>query len=136
MMIYDLVVGQTVNDNLALSLNADYWKNGDPHWWGVGIKAKVGLHENFYLAPRFEYIGSKNGGYGGDAGLATTSPLTMGDAAIYEFTVTGVVPVKKNYEVRAEFRGDFTDKDGTFFKGTENKKNQFTALLGFLAWLP
>jgi hypothetical protein len=60
----------------------------------------------------------------------------MADAAIYEFTVTGVIPVKKNYEIRAEFRGDFTNKDGTFVKGTEPKKNQFTGLIGFLAWLP
>jgi hypothetical protein len=133
-MIYDLVVGQSIGDNLSLSLDADYFKFGPANWFGVGLKAKAVVTENFYLAPRVEFISSKKGGYGGDAVVA--GPLTTGDASIYEGTLTGCFPIKKNYEIRAELRGDFTNKDGTFSKGATSKKNQFTGLIGFLAWLP
>jgi hypothetical protein len=135
-MLFDLVVGQIVGDRFALSLNADYWQSGDPSWFGIGLKAKLGLHENFYLAPRVEYVNSQSGGYGIDAGLGMSHPLSTDGGSLYEFTVTGGVPVKQNYEIRVEFRGDFTDKDGVFVKGVTPRKSQFTGLVGFLAWLP
>jgi putative OmpL-like beta-barrel porin-2 len=123
LLLFDLVVGQTLSDTLALSFNGDYLKQGkDNNWWGVGLKAKLGLTENFYVAPRFEYIKSEKFYYGLDG-------------AIYEGTLTLAVPVKKNYEFRAEFRGDFSDEK-IFMKAADMKKNQFTGTAAFLAWLP
>jgi hypothetical protein len=135
-MLWDVVVGQAISDTLALSLNADYFKFDQANWFGIGIKGKVSLHENFYLAPRFEYVKSKNGAYGNLSGIGAMHPLTTGDGSIYEGTVTLGFPIRNTYEIRAEFRGDFSDKDGAFAKGTTPKKNQFTGLIGFLAWLP
>jgi hypothetical protein len=126
-MLFDVVVGQALSDTMALSLNFDYSKTGDSNWFGVGLKAKLGLHENFYLAPRVEYLKSKAGGYAIVSGF---------DGALYEGTLTAGIPVAKNYEIRAEVRGDFTDKDGIFDKGGTSRKNQFTGLVGFLAFLP
>lgn len=123
-MLFDLVVGQALSDTMALSLNADYFKVGSANWFGVGLKAKLGLHENFYLAPRVEFLKAKN------SYVAATF-----EGQIYEGTLTLGVPVQKNYEIRAEFRGDFSDKQ-IFTKGATPKKNQFTGLIGFLAWLP
>jgi hypothetical protein len=130
-MLFDLVIGQTISDSLAFSLNADYWKRGDANWWGVGLKAKLILDESFYLVPRVEYLKSKDGGFGIDSGFG---PMT-GDVALYEGTLTAAIPVRKNFEIRAEVRGDFSDQ-ALFAKGMESKKNQFTGLIAFLAWLP
>jgi len=129
-MLFDLVVGQALTDTMALSLNADFNKIGDNNWWGVGVKAKLGLSDMFFLAPRFEYLKSKNKGA---MGLGSYGGL---DGALYEGTLTAGIPVKKNYEIRAEFRADFSDKDGIFNKGGVNRKNQMTGLIGVLAWLP
>jgi hypothetical protein len=134
-MLYDVVVGQTINDMIGLSLNFDYNKMGPANWWGIGIKAKLGLSEMFYLAPRFEFLKEKNGFYGTQAGLGALATGGNADGNIMEGTLTGVIPVKKNYEFRAELRGDFSNKE-IFAKGGTAKKNQFTGLVGFLAWLP
>jgi hypothetical protein len=130
-MLWDVVVGQTLSDTVALSLNGDYFKFGNQNWWGVGLKAKIGLHENFYVAPRFEFVKSENGGYATSAGFA---PLAA-NGHIMEGTLTLGVPVARTYEIRGEFRGDF-GKDKYFNKGGVARDNQFTALIGFLAWLP
>jgi len=122
-MLFDVVLGQSLSDTMGLSLNFDYNKVGSANWWGVGLKAKLGLSDMFYLAPRVEFLKSK-GLYAGYTGQ------------IYEGTLTAGVPVAKNYEFRAEFRADFTDKDTIFDKGGVDRKNQITGLLGFLAWLP
>lgn len=128
-VLVDLVAAHALTDSIALSLNADYFTAGDNaagsnvNWWGVGLKGRFILSDMFNLAGRFEYLKSKNGGYSGVANDA------------YEFTVTGVIPVKKNYEIRAEVRGDLSG-DKIFYKGSTPKSNQFTGLIGFLAWLP
>jgi hypothetical protein len=134
-LLFDLVVRQAIGDRVALSLNADYWKNGDPHWFGVGIKARLGLHQHLWLAPRFEYIDSHQGAYGTDAGFAMTHPLSMGDGQLYEATLTAAIPVKSTYEVRVEFRGDRSAQD-SFWEGASPRKSQYTGLIGFLAWFP
>jgi hypothetical protein len=128
-VLVDFVLAQPLGDH-ALSINADYWKNGDANWWGIGAKAKLVLDESFYLVPRVEYLKSKSGGYS-ESGF--TPP--MGDVALYEGTLTAAFPVKKNFEIRAEVRADFSDSE-VFAKGMTPKKNQFTGLVGFLAWLP
>jgi hypothetical protein len=132
-MFFDFVLGQTISDTIALSLNADYWKLDTANWWGVGLKAKLVLDESFYLVPRVEYLKSKNGGYGADSGFAGAA---TGDVALSEGTLTAAIPVKKNFEIRIEFRGDFSDKTAFTKSATEQKKNQFTGLVSFLAWLP
>jgi hypothetical protein len=140
-MLFDLVVGQTISDTTALSLNADFWKQGDGSWFGVGVKAKLGISDNFYLVPRVEFVSSKKGGYQNDSGFALPTDAmgnvaaSVEDASVYEATLTGAFPIGKNYEIRAEFRGDFANKE-YFLKGATPKKNQFTGLLGFIAWLP
>jgi hypothetical protein len=144
-MLYDLVVGQTVNDMVALSFNGDFWKRGDAQWWGIGIKGKLSLNDNFYLVPRFEYLNSKKGGFGIDSGFAALTD-TSKDHSLIEGTLTVGIPVKKNYEVRVEFRGDHSDIAAFQKKGAALPpalpptdafdKSQFTALIGFLAWLP
>ncbi len=122
-MLFDLVVAQTVSDTVALSLNADYWKAGDPNFWGVGLKARFLLSPDFNLAVRGEYLQGDKGGLG--FGTKTS---------IYEGTVTAICPMGKNYELRLEVRADLSDKE-IFMKGAETKKNQVTGTLGFLAWL-
>jgi hypothetical protein len=122
-MLFDVVVGQALSDTFALSLNGDYAKTGPANWYGVGLKAKAVLHENFYIVPRVEFLKSKNL-YAGLVG------------SLYEGTLTGAIPVRKNYEIRLELRGDFCDKDTQFNKGGTPKKNQFTGLIGVMAWLP
>jgi len=134
-MLFDVVVGQALSDTMALSLNFDYNKAGSANWFGVGLKAKLGLHENFYLAPRVEFVKQKNGFYGTQAGFGNLTMVGATDASVYEGTLTFGIPVQKNYEIRAEFRGDFSDKE-VFAKGGTAKKNQFTGLVGFLAFLP
>jgi hypothetical protein len=133
-MIYDLVVGQSLGDNFSLSLDADYWKTGPANWFGVGLKAKAVVTDNFYLAPRVEFISSKKGGYGLDAGVATAAAVDT--ASLYEGTLDLCFPIRKNYEIRGEFRADASNKELFAKSATENKKAQFTGLVGFLAWLP
>lgn len=138
-MLFDLIIGQTLSDTMALSLIFDYFKLADANWFGIGVKAKLGITENFYLAPRFEFIQSK-GGYGlanaANPAMPAGIGTTMTASHVYEGTLTAAFPIQKNYEIRAEFRGDFA-KDAVFPKGgSAPKKNQFTGLIGFLAWLP
>src|SRR5207302_9616205 len=131
-ILVDLIAARTFSDALALSLNADFLTArkspaGDSlTWWGVGLKARFILSDMFNLAARGEIVNSKNGAYSG------ITPNTN----VFEGTLTGVIPIKKNYEIRAEVRGDFAGDDGVFVKGATAKKNQFTGLIGFLAWLP
>jgi len=131
-VLVDFVLAQPLGDH-ALSINADYWKLGDQNWWGLGVKAKLVLDESFYLVPRVEYLKSKAGAYGFDSGFAGLGGTV--DGALYEGTLTAAIPVKKNFEIRAEVRADFSDQEA-FLKGSTPRKNQFTGLVGFLAWLP
>jgi hypothetical protein len=126
-MIFDLVAAYTVSDTFALSLNGDFFKNGDAQWWGIAGKARFVLSDMFNLAVRGEYLSTKDGGYAG--------PPMMGTTGVYEGTVTAAIPVRKNYEARVELRGDFSDED-FFLKGATPRGNQFTIVIGFLAWLP
>ena len=76
-----------------------------------------------YLAARGEFLKSEDGGY-----------YAIPDgAAMYEGTVALGLPFGSNFELRIEFRGDFSDKE-IFFKGTEARKNQFTGTGAFLAY--
>jgi hypothetical protein len=127
-MLFDLILAYTVSDMVGLSLNGDFFKEGDINWWAAGLKARFILSDMFNLALRGEFLQSKDGGYNG------VNPAG-GTTGIYEGTVTAVVPIQKNYEFRLELRGDFSDKE-IFVKGAEPKKNQFTGLIAFLAWLP
>ena len=137
--VFDLVVGQAIGDTVALSLNADYWKNDTASWVGAGLKAKITLADNFYIVPRVEFISSKSGGYVADSGFGLDAmgmvPANLADVTLYEGTLTAAFPVKKNYEIRAELRADASNKDA-FSKGSTPEKSQVTGLIGILAWLP
>jgi hypothetical protein len=124
--LYDLVVAQSVGA-VNLSFNFDFLKQGPSNWWGAALKARAGLTECFSLAGRFEFLQSKDGGYFGT--------LPTGKTSVYEGTLTGIVAIAKNYEMRFEGRGDFSNKQ-LFMNGTTPEKNQFTGTVGFLAWLP
>jgi hypothetical protein len=124
-MLFDLIVAYTVSDTVGLSLNGDFFKNGDPQWWGIAGKGRFVLSDMFNLAVRGEYLNSKNGGYSG----------VMPNTGVFEGTITAAIPVRKNYEARIEGRGDFAGED-IFVKGATARSNQFTILIGFLAWLP
>jgi hypothetical protein len=125
-MLFDLIVAYTVSDMVGLSLNGDFFKSGDANWWGAALKARFILSDMFNLALRGEFLQSKDGGYSG---------TPAGTTGLYEGTVTATVPIRKNYEIRLELRGDFSDQP-IFVKAMEMKKNQFTGLIAFLAWLP
>jgi Putative beta-barrel porin-2, OmpL-like. bbp2 len=124
-MLFDLVVSQPLGEH-GLSLNADFFKEGDTQLVGAGLKVKLILDESFYLVPRVELVSSKTLDMAG--GTTTTTTL-------YEGTLTAAIPIRKNYEIRAELRGDFSDKE-VYLKGATPKKSQFTGLIGVLAWLP
>ena len=123
-MLFDVVLGQALSDTMNLSLNFDYNKVGPANWWGLCLEAKLGLSDMLFISPRFEYLKSK-GLYANYTG------------AVYEGTLTAGIPVKKNYEIRAEVRADMSDKDTFGFnKMGMPKKNQVTGLIGIIAWLP
>jgi hypothetical protein len=126
-MLFDLIAAYTVSDTVGVSLNADFFKNGDAQWWGIAGKGRFILSDMFNLALRGEVLSTKDGGYAG--------PGSMGTTTLYEGTVTAAVPVRKNFEFRFEVRGDFASED-IFLKGMTPRGNQFTALVGFLAGLP
>ncbi len=122
-ILVDVVAARTITETVAVNLNVDYNKTGSTNWWGVSGMGRVVVNPCLNIALRGEYLKSKSL-YGG----------MMGDIALYEGTLTAGIPVAKNFEFRAEVRGDFSDKEA-FSKGKTPKKNQFTGLIGFLAWL-
>ncbi len=119
-VLVDLVGGYTVSDKLALNINVDYAKVGASNWIGASVMAKMSISERLYLAARAEYLKNKNL-YG-----------AVGEANVYEGTVMAGIPLSSNFEMRAEFRFDGSNKE-IFMKGTDAKKNQATALLSALA---
>jgi hypothetical protein len=120
-MLVDVVVSKDM-EGLSVAANVDYSKLGEAYWVGVSAMGKYVVSDTFNLAARGEYIMSKKGGYGID-----------GDVSLYEVTLQGAYTMGKNYELRAEFRLDGSDKE-LFAKGIEAKKNQATALVAALAY--
>jgi hypothetical protein len=122
-ILVDLVANYTVSDKLSVNLNFDYFKAGDPTWLGAALMGRFIVSEMLYLALRGEFISTKSGGFGG----------IMGDATLFEGTLMAGIPFGKNFEIRLEGRGDFSNKE-LFAKGMTPRKNQITALAGFVAF--
>jgi hypothetical protein len=124
-ILFDGVFARDVGP-VSLNVNLDYYKCGDPWWMGAALMGRTFLTESFNLALRGEYIMSKKGAF--DGGLD--------DAAIYEGTLMAGYVVAKHFEVRAEGRGDFSDKE-LFPKDSvagTSRKNQFTGTLALLTY--
>lgn len=134
-MLFDLVAKVTLAEVVGLSLNADFYKEGDARWWGIGAKGRVWVSDMFTVAARFEVMKSDGQGY-----ADVMAVDVMGSTMVYEGTLTAGVPMYRNYELRAEVRGDFSDSDTLFVRDRSMtaalRSEQVTALVGFLAWLP
>lgn len=122
-ILVDFVANYTVSDKLALNLNFDYSKAGDPTWLGAALMARFVASEMLYLALRGEFVSTKKGGFGG----------IMADASLFEGTLMAGIPFGKNFEIRIEARCDASNKE-LFAKGMTPKKEQITALAGFVAF--
>jgi hypothetical protein len=133
-MLFDLAAKITLAEIVGLSLNADLYKEGDAAWWGVGLKGRVLVSDMFIVAARFEVVSSHTQGF--VPGPPDNLDLAM---MIYEGTLTAGVPITRNFELRAEVRGDFSDNDALFTDDRSmatQRSDQITALVGLLAWLP
>lgn len=128
-ILVDGVLGRDFG-KASLSLNIDYLRNGsDPWWLGFALMGRYFLTDSFNIAARGEYITSKKGGY-----LDPDPTGTDKDLALYEGTVMAGYVVAKHFELRAEFRGDFADKE-IFMKGTTDpRKNQMTGTIAALTY--
>jgi hypothetical protein len=123
----DLVAAITLNPNAGLNLNVDYLKQGPMNFIGVAGMGHFVLNDHAALSVRGEFIKDK--------GIYTGVDL-MGapnEANLFEATVGLSLPWAGHYELRPEFRGDFSDKE-LFSTGTETKKNQFTGTIAALAY--
>ncbi len=110
--------------SLSLGANVDYVKQGDLWWVGGALMARYFLSDSLNLAARGELIKSKAGAF---------DILLTEDALLYEGTAMVGYVVAKHFEVRAEARADFSNKE-LFRKGEEPRKNQFTGTLAFLTY--
>lgn len=123
-ILIDVVGAHQFSDALALNLNGGFRKEGDTSGFGISAMARLAAMEKLNLAFRAELVS-----------IEVTAGTASQSIQLYEATVTAGVPIATNYELRAELRGDFSDED-VFMKGSTPKNNQFTGLVGFLAWLP
>jgi hypothetical protein len=124
-ILFDGVFARDVGP-VSLNVNLDYYKFGDPWWFGGSLMGRMFLTESFNLALRGEYIMSKKGAFDGG----------KEDAGIYEGTLMAGYVVAKHFEIRAEGRGDFSDKE-LFPKDSAAdtwRKNQFTGTLALLTY--
>jgi hypothetical protein len=122
-MLFDVVANQTLGEAVGLNLNFDFFKEGDLSWWGLSLMGRFAVNESLYVAARGEYVKSSEGGYAS----------ALGDGALYEGTLMVGLPWGKNFELRLEGRGDFSDEE-IFLKGAETRKNQITGTAAFLAY--
>jgi len=139
-ILVDVVVPVTISDKVGLNLNVDYINapnflpagiappnpdSSDDYIIGAAAMGKFTLTDHAYLAARAEFV---------------RTHLAMGGASannnMFEVTAMLGVPVGKNFELRPEFRGDFSSGDmgfdTVFANGT--KKNQFTGTLAALTF--
>ena len=107
----------------SVGANVDYYKNGEAWWVGGALMGRLFLTDSFNLAARGEVISSKKGGFTGGSD----------DTLLYEGTAMAGYVVAKHFELRAEVRGDMSDKE-LFKKAATNRKNQFTGTLAFLTY--
>jgi hypothetical protein len=100
------------------------YSNSQPiHFAGGAAYLKYQLAPVLYLAGRFEYISDRGGFLGGPT------------QAIKEGTVTAAYQVSDGFQIRWEFRRDYSNQP-FFLSHTPGllKKTQSTALMGLLWW--
>ena len=117
----DLVAAITLSPTAGLNLNVDYLKQGPTNFIGVAGMGHFVLSDHAALSVRGEFIKDK-GIY-----------IAGGEGSLFEATVGLSLPWAGHYELRPEFRGDFSDKE-IFSTGSEAKKNQFTGTIAALAY--
>jgi hypothetical protein len=125
--LVDIQAKHPIAEKVTLMFNGDYLKDGrvkDSYFWGLGAKALIALSPKFNLTPRFEYVRTQNGAFGGIAG----------EAGIYDVTLTGTVPIETNFQMRVEARYDGSDKE-IFLAKDGPGKDQLTLIVGFLGFI-
>jgi hypothetical protein len=115
----DLVAAITLSPEAGLNLNVDYLKQGSTNFIGAAAMGHFVLAEHAALSVRGEFIKDKG--------------IYIGEGNLFEATVGLSLPWAGHYELRPEFRGDFSDKE-VFSTGSELKKNQFTGTIAALAY--
>lgn len=133
----DLVVSHNLSDQLGLNLNFDYIKQGDFHATGAALMGRYIAAEHLTLAARAEFLSDKGILF---AGITDTQ-------SVYEGTVTLGVPFAGHFEMRAEVRGDFSNKEvfpadkgavdpvTMLPGGADFKKQQVTGTVAFLGFI-
>jgi hypothetical protein len=118
---------------VSVGANLDYFKTGEAWWFGGAGMGRFLVNDYFNVAARFEYIYSKNQGFGGTGDSALLpAPDVASSASLYEITGQAAFTMDKYYELRLEIRADLSDKE-VFDKGGAARKNQVTGLLAALA---
>jgi hypothetical protein len=128
--IADTYLAWSATPKLTLAGEGDYvvrrvYANSPPsRLSGGAVYAKYQLVPAFYVAGRYEYV-SDRGGY-----------LSGATQAIKEATLTASYQPANGFEVRWEFRHDYSNQP-FYLTGTNGilRKDQNTALLAFLWWL-
>jgi hypothetical protein len=121
-ILADLVAAFTINDKFGVNVNFDYinaptlTSNSSDHQVGVAAMARYVISDHANVAARGEFLQNHF------AGINVNQE---------EFTLMLGLPVGKNFELRPEFRGDFSG-DNIFAFGT--KKNEFTGTLAALTY--
>jgi hypothetical protein len=121
-ILVDAVLALTLSDKLGVNVNADYIKAqdniADDYLVGVAAMARLVVNDHVNVAARGEFVRQHF-----DVASANINQE--------EFTVMVGLPVGKNFELRPEFRGDFSDQM-IFAGGT--KKNMLTGTLAALTY--
>ncbi len=123
--VLNLIVSQTVSDDLAFALDADYGEErmaaGLATWKGAAVYGKYMFDPKSAVVLRYEMY---NDG-------SNFSPLSTGASKLSEITATYEYKPYDNLILRGEVRNDMSDKaffDGDKTPGTE--KSQLTLTLG------
>jgi hypothetical protein len=118
-ILVDLVAALNLTDKFGVNVNFDYIKASpsnasDDYTVGVAGMARYVLIPNLYVAARGEWLRRH---------VATIN------TDLKEFTITLGVPVGKNFELRPEFRGDFSNQMS--FNGQDSQLTGTVAALAF-----
>jgi len=138
----DLVVPITLSDKIGLNVNVyfidgpNFFPNGftspapdssTNYIFGISAMGRFVINDKAYLAARGEFVRS----HLGEAGANLNNNIG-------EVTVMAGFPFGKNFELRPEFRGDFSGDEifaiDTTSMPPTGKKNQFTGTLAALTF--
>ena len=121
-ILADVVAALTLSDKLGINVNFDYIKAqdniADDYLVGVAAMARFVINDHVNVAARGEFIRQHFD--------ATSSNINQ-----EEFTLMVGLPVGKNFELRPEVRGDFSDQNVV---AGGAKKNMLTGTLAALTY--